>query len=142
MGHATRWTVPCLLTLSTACTGLAAGPQVAVSAPMPVTRDSAWVRAKRALQSEVFTIGAEDSINGRIAGMRYPSSTAKVGTAAACRVQLSLIIASKGGGGALVDTSRWIAPTSMASSRGVCEQDREQTLERIRLTIVPPPTAQ
>ena len=132
-------TLPCLLLLSTACTGLAAGPEVSASTPVPVTRDSAWVRAKRALQAEVFSISAEDSAGGHLAAMRYPSATAKVGTAAACRVQLSLTIAGASDNAELVSKSRWIAPTAMATTPGTCDEDRKETLDRIQQTIAPPP---
>jgi hypothetical protein len=131
--------VPCLLLLSTACTGLAAGPEVSASTPVPVTRDSAWVRAKRALTSEVFSISAEDSAGGHLSAMRYPSATAKVGTVAACRVQLSLTIAGAPNSAELVSTSRWIAPTAMATTPSICDQDRKDVLDRIQLTVAPPP---
>src|SRR5215210_5958374 len=88
-----RCSLSALLVLSAACTGLSAGPEVSASMPVPVSRDSAWVRAKRALQAEVFSISAEDSLQGRLSAMRYPSAAAKVGTAAVCRVQVSLTIA-------------------------------------------------
>ena len=132
-------TVPCLLLLSTACTGLAAGPEVSASTPVPVTKDSAWVRAKRAVQAEVFSISAEDSAGGHLSAMRYPSSTAKVGTVAACRVQLSLTIAGAANNAELVSTSRWIAPTAMAATPSICDQDRKDVLDRIQQTIAPPP---
>ena len=121
--------VPCLLPmLLAACTGLSAGPEVSSMAPVPASRDSAWVRAKRALTAETFTLDVQDSLGGRITAMRYPSATAKVGTAAACRVQL-----------ALASSSRWIAPAEMAQSKpDVCEKDRQETLARIQEVVVPP----
>lgn len=131
-------TLPCLVLLSAACTGLAAGPEVSASAPVPIPRDSAWVRAKRALQSEVFSITVEDSARGRLSAMRYPSATAKVGTRGACRVELLLTIAGVPDTVELLSTSRWIAPTAMAATPGTCEEDRQETVDRIQLTIAPP----
>jgi len=47
---------------ATGCTGLAAGPEASAQTPVPVSRDSAWVRACRALTTEAFTVaGAGNS---------------------------------------------------------------------------------
>jgi hypothetical protein len=119
------------------CTGLAAGPEVSTTTPAPVSRDSAYVRAKRGVQAEGFTLDVQDSLGGRITGLRYPSSNARVGTAAACRVQLALALH---GGADRTDigwTSRWIAPVAMASDT-LCETDRTETLARIEQVITPP----
>jgi hypothetical protein len=133
--------IPCLLPiLLAACTGLAAGPEVSSVTPVPASRDSAWVRAKRALTAEVFTLDVQDSLGGRLTAMRYPSATAKLGTPAACRVQLALAIGGTADRPAVTSTSRWIAPEAMAGSNvGVCEKDREETLNRILAVVVPTP---
>lgn len=146
---ATLRLIPCLgFILQAACTGLVAGPEVSAVTPVPVSRDSAWVRAKRALTSEVFTLDAQDSLQGTITAMRYPAASAKLGTAAACRVQLALALQGSPDGapvgspdGAQVSsTSRWIAPeASSASNSRLCEQDRQETIERIMLVVAPPP---
>ena len=131
--------LPCFaLLVLAACTGLVAGPEVSAVTPVPATRDSAWVRAKRALTAEVFTLDVQDSLGGRITAMRYPSATAKPGTAAACRVGLALAIQSSGDHADLSTTSRWLAPeiTSEANP-SVCEQERKETLERILLVVAP-----
>jgi hypothetical protein len=125
--------------LLAACTGLSAGPEVSSVAPVPASKDSAWVRAKRALTAETFTLDVQDSLAGRITAMRYPNATAKVGTPAACRVQLALAIEGTAAGAQLASTSRWIAPAEMAQSKpDVCEQDRRETLDRIQQVVVPP----
>lgn len=136
---AARSVVPCLLLLPlAACTGLSAGPEVSAVTPVPVSRDSAWVRAKRALTAESFTLDVQDSVGGRITAMRYPSATAKVGTQAACRVHLAL------GFGArdrpeLASSSQWVAPAVMATRQPeLCERDRRETLDRILLVVAPP----
>ena len=130
--------LPCLLpVLLAACTGLAAGPEVSAVTPVPASRDSAWVRAKRALTAEVFTLDVQDSLGGRLTAMRYPSATAKVGTAAACRVQLALAIQGGAERPELASTSRWIAPEAMAAQPDLCEKDRKETLDRILLVVVP-----
>lgn len=131
--------VPCLLLLLlAACTGLSAGPEVSTVTPVPASKDSVWVRAKRALTAEVFTLDVQDSVGGRITAMRYPSSTAKAGTAAACRVRLALNLQGTPETAELASTSRWIAPEGMAASHpDVCEQDRQETLARILLVVAP-----
>ena len=133
--------VPCLLSvLLAACTGLSAGPEVSSVAPVPASKDSAWVRAKRALTAEVFTLDVQDSVGGRLTAMRYPSATAKVGTPAACRVQLAMAIRGTAESPEVASTSRWIAPEAMAGSDvGVCEKDRQETLDRILAVVAPAP---
>jgi hypothetical protein len=130
---------PFLALITIGCSGLAAGPEVSTTTPVPVSRDSAYVRAKRAVQAEGFTLDVQDSLGGRLVGLRYPSLTARTGTAAACRVQLALALH---GGPERTDlgwTSRWIAPVAMAESKNeVCETDRTETLARIEQVIVPP----
>ena len=134
--------VPCLLPiLLAACTGLAAGPEVSAVTPVPTSRDSAWVRAKRALTAEVFTLDVQDSVAGRITAMRYPSSSAKVGTVAACRVQLALTFEGSRDSASVASASRWIAPEAMADRPDLCEQDRRETLDRILLVVAPAPAA-
>jgi hypothetical protein len=39
----------------------------------------------------------------------------------------------------LASNSQWVAPTTMASGKPeLCEQDRQETLDRILLVVVPP----
>jgi hypothetical protein len=74
-----------LLALGTAaCSGMAAGPETASVTPVPASRDSAYVRARRArraLQGESFTLDVVDSAGGRLTGTRWPSANAQQGTA-------------------------------------------------------------
>ena len=58
------------------CAGLVAGPEVAATTPVPASRDSAYVRARRGLTTESFTMDVVDSTHGRLTGTRYPSSNA------------------------------------------------------------------
>jgi hypothetical protein len=130
---------PLLTLVGAGCTGLSAGPEVSTTTPVPVSRDSAYVRAKRAVQAEGFTLDVQDSLGGRLAGLRYPSSTAQMGTAAACRVQLTLALQGGPERTEVGWTSRWIAPVAMAkTTNDVCETDRTETLDRIQQVIVPP----
>ena len=132
--------VPCLLPLLlAACTGLSAGPEVSAVTPVPASRDSAWVRAKRALTAESFTLDLQDSVGGRITAMRYPSATAKVGTQAACRVHVAMAVNGAAESSELASSSQWIAPAAMATGKPeLCEQDRQETLDRILLVVAPP----
>jgi hypothetical protein len=137
---ATATSISCLV-LVAAC-GLTAGPEVSAVTPVPASRDSAWVRAKRALTAEVFTLDVQDSVAGRLTAMRYPSATAKVGTAAACRVQLAMTLEGSAESSQVTSASRWIAPEAMASEKSdLCENDRRETVERILLVVAPAPVA-
>ena len=122
------------------CTGLAAGPESSAQTPVPVSRDSAWARARRALSSEAFTLDVVDSSGGRLIGTRYASANAKLGTQPACRMTLALGIRGNAEQSELNSTSRWIASEKMADKAPeVCEQERTQVLERIATTVAPPP---
>jgi hypothetical protein len=111
---------------------------VSAVTPVPASKDSAWVRAKRALTAEVFTLDVQDSVGGRITAMRYPGATAKPGTAAACRVGLALTIEGADDHAELSSTSRWLAPeVSAPSNADVCETERQETLDRIMLVVAP-----
>ena len=130
-----------LLVASAGCTGLVAGPESRVATPIPASRDSAFVRARRALTGESFTLDLADSTGGRLTGTRWPSSTAKQGASAACHVSVALKIQGDATRSEVTSTSRWIAPASMSDKAPtVCEQERSQVLERTALVLNPPPT--
>ena len=137
-------TVPMLRTLTcfallllAACTGLAAGPEVSAVTPVSASRDSAWVRTKRALTTEVFTLDVQDSLGGRLTAMRYPSATAKPGTprrvgwASRCAIEGGRI--SQPGEHEPLDR----AGGHVGTQRQVCEQERQETLDRILLVVAP-----
>lgn len=133
-------TLPVLFALSAAagCTGLVAGPEATAVNPVSVSRDSAYVRARRAAQAEAFTVDLADSSGGRIVGTRYPSSNARLGSAEACRVRLALQIDGDSSGAQVATTSRWMAPHQMENKApDVCEQERTDVLARIAQTIEP-----
>ena len=132
--------LPCFaLLLLAGCTGLVAGPEVSAVTPVSASRDSAWVRAKRALTAEVFTLDVQDSVGGHLTAMRYPSATAKPGTPQACRVGLTLAIQGGQDQAQLASTSRWIAPEVTSDSNAkLCDQERQETLDRILVVIAPP----
>ena len=128
-----------LASMSGACTGLIAGPEVAASTSIPVPRDSAYARARRGLSSETFSMDVVDSAGGHLTGTRYPSRTAQLGTAASCRVVLSLDLAGDTLASTVSTTTRWVAPDAMSDKAPqVCEQERQQVLARLSETIVPP----
>lgn len=137
---AARFLTCFVLLVSAACTGLVAGPEVSAVTPVAASRDSAWVRARRALTAEVFTLDVQDSLEGRFTATRFPSATAKPGTAAACRVRLALMLDAEADRAQVATTSRWIAPeVSAATNAEVCERERQETLERILLVVAPVP---
>ena len=128
-----------LASTSGACTGLIAGPEVPASASIPVSRDSAYVRARRGLTGETFTMDVVDSSRGHLTGTRYPSRNAPLGTSASCRVVLSMDVAGDAGESTVSTTSRWVAPDDMSDKAPqVCEQERQQVLERVSQTLTPP----
>jgi hypothetical protein len=129
-----------LLLLATgACTGLIAGPESSSVSPIPASRDSAYVRARRALQGESFTLDMVDSAGGRITGTRWPSADAQQGTSTACHVTLALQIRGDATGSEVASTSRWVAPGGMSDKAPtVCEQERSDVLERTNQVLEPP----
>ena len=129
-----------LLAGTGACTGLVAGPESSSVTPVPASRDSAYTRARRALQGESFTLDVVDSTGGRLRGTRWPSANAPQGTATACHVSVALKINGDANRSEVAYTSRWIAPGSMSDKApAVCEQERIQVLERTNQVLVPPP---
>ena len=130
-------------TILTGCTGLVAGPEVKASTPVPASRDSAYVRIRRALQAESFTMDVVDSSRGHLTGIRYPSSDAKLGTSAKCRVAVALELRGSEQRAEVGSTSRWIAPDAMTDKAAeVCEEERTDVLQRMTEVLVPVPAAQ
>jgi hypothetical protein len=123
------------------CSGLLAGPETSSVTPVPASRDSAFVRARRALQGESFTLDRVDSTGGQLSGTRWPGSNAQLGTATACHVTLALQIQGDASRSEVAATSRWVAPSSMSEQAPkVCEQERSQVLDRTNQVLVPEPT--
>ena len=134
--------IPALLAAQfclTGCTGLSAGPEVKASTPVPASRDSAYVRTRRALQAESFTMDVVDSSGGRLTGTRYPSADAKLGTSLKCRVAVALEVRGGELGAEVASTSRWIAPDAMMDKAPqVCEEERTAVLQRMAEGLTPP----
>ncbi|MFL5536166.1 MAG: hypothetical protein ACJ8AP_10720 [Gemmatimonadales bacterium] len=123
------------------CNGLQAGPETSSVTPVPASRDSAFVRARRALQGESFTLDLVDSSGGRLSGTRWPGSNGQLGTSTACHVNVALKIQGDANSSEVASTSRWIAPSSMSEKAPkVCEQERSQVLDRTNQVLVPSPT--
>lgn len=121
------------------CTGLIAGPESSAVSPVSVSRDSAYVRARRGMQAEAFTMDIADSLAGHIVGTRYPSSNAGSGSPAACRVRVVLDVDGNSEKAQVATTSRWLAPESMQEQASkVCEEERTDVLSRVAATIEPP----
>ena len=130
-----------LAPMSGACTGLVAGSEVPSSATIAVSRDSTYARARRGLSGETFTMDVVDSSRGHLTGTRYPSRNAQLGSSASCRVVLSMDLAGDASQSTVSTTSRWVAPEEMSDKAPqVCEQERQQVLERVAQTLTPPPT--
>ena len=124
-----------------ACSGLVAGPESRSVTPIPASRDSAYVRVRRALQGESFTLDVVDSARGRFTGTRWPSASARQGTSAACHVSVALQIEGDNDRSEVSSTSRWVAPGGMSDKAPtVCEEERTQVLERTAQVLAPAPT--
>lgn len=124
-----------------ACSGLVAGPESRSVTPIPASRDSAYVRVRRALQGESFTLDVVDSARGRFTGTRWPSASARQGTSAACHVSVALQIQGDNDRSEVSSTSRWVAPGGMSDKAPtVCEEERSQVLERTAQVLAPAPT--
>lgn len=120
------------------CTGLVAGPEVAASTPVPASKDSTYVRARRGLTAESFTMDVVDSTHGHLTGTRYPSSSAQMGTGAKCRVVLAMDVTGGADAGEVSTTTQWVAPEAMSDKAPqVCEQERRDVMDRIAQTLVP-----
>jgi hypothetical protein len=129
----------CALTGILGCTGLVAGPETSAATPVPVSRDSAWARARRAATAEAITVDLADSLGGRIVGTRYSDPKAKLGAPGWCRLRLTLHVEGDQSQSELGTSSRWLAPEQMAGQAPtVCEQERTAVLARITQTVSPP----
>lgn len=130
-----------MLVATGACTGLVAGPERSEVTPVPTSRDSAYVRARRALQGESFTMDIIDSTGGRLVGTRWPKSSAPQGSQEACHVSVALQIQGDAQRAEVVSKSRWISPGGMShQAPKVCELERSQVLERTAAVLAPPAT--
>ena len=121
------------------CTGLVAGPEVAATTPVPISRDSAYARTRRGLSAETFTMDVVDSSRGHLTGTRYPSASAQLVTAASCRVVLALDLTGDSQESTVSTTTRWVAPGAMSDKAPqVCEEERRQVLDRLSQNLTPP----
>jgi hypothetical protein len=128
-----------VLLWGTGCTGLVAGPESSSVTPVPASRDTAYVRARRALQGESFTLDLVDSVGGRVTATRYPNANAQLGSAGACRMMVQLQIRGDRHRAEIASTSRWLAPEPMIDKAPkVCEDERVAVLERVVQVLVPP----
>ena len=124
-----------------ACTGLVAGPESSQVTPVSASRDSAYTRARRAMQAETFSVDVADSVGGHIVATRYAGSSAKLGSPTACRLKVALDIQGSGEAVQVATISRWLAPKPMQQQAPVlCEKERTDVLARVAQTIEPPPT--
>jgi hypothetical protein len=142
MKHSSPFCLSLILLLSSGtggCSGLLAGPEQTSVTPVPASRDSAYVRARRALQGESFTLDVVDSAGGVLTGTRWPSAGAQQGTSTACHVTVALQIQGDESHSEVNFRSRWVAPGAMSDKAPeVCEQERVQVLERTAQVLVPP----
>ena len=130
-----------IATCAGACSGLVAGPESSSVTPVPASRDSAYVRARRALTGESFTMDVVDSTRGVLTGTRWPSASAQQGSQVACHVTVALRIQGDDNRSEVATTSRLVAPGGMSDKAPkVCEEERRQVLDRTAQVLVPAAT--
>ena len=122
------------------CGRLVVGPEVSATTAVPASRDSAYVRARRGLSGESFTMDLVDAAGGRLTGTRYPSQSAQLGTGAICRVVLAMDVTGDGGQASVTTRTLWVAPAGMADKAPeVCEENRQEVMDRVDDVLAPPP---
>ncbi len=125
------------------CGRLVAGPEVSATTAVPASRDSAYVRARRGLSGETFTMDVTDSAGGHLTGTRYPSQSAQLGTGEICRVVLAMDVTGDEGQASVATRTRWVAPATMADKAPeVCEESRQEVMDRVDDVLAPPPPVQ
>ncbi len=127
-----------IVSLAVACTGLVAGNQVSNTTPAQVPRDTAYARARRALQAEVFTFQTQDSVRRQLSAIRYPSASTKAGDPIACRLHLTVAMSDGADQVDVTTTGLWTAPQT-PDGRGTapCDQELTDVMGRIENQIAP-----
>ena len=95
---------------SAACTGLMAGPATSTSSVVPVGRDSTWVRARRAMAADFFTLDVADSVAGVMSGVRHPKPGVLAMDPFACRLHVTYQMAPGTDTTAVEGKQQWTAP--------------------------------
>ncbi len=111
-----RSRIPAALALVTlagalsACTGLMAGPATSSASVIPAGRDSTWVRARRAMAADFFTLDVADSVAGVISGVRHPKPGVLAMDPYACRLHLTYLMAGGADSTPVQVKQQWAAP--------------------------------
>ena len=93
-----------------ACTGLMAGPAVSTASVIPAGRDSTWVRARRAMAADFFTLDVADSVAGVMSGVRHPRPGVLAMDPYACRLHVTYAMAPGADSTPVEVRTQWTAP--------------------------------
>lgn len=124
-------------TLLPACTGLMAGPTSQASTVVPVGKDSAWVRAKRAMTAEVFSFETQDSANGLLYGVRHPKPGTLEADPLSCRLHVTYRVSGSGGESTVASEALYAVPRGKdGQPTAKCDGEMADALERMAGTIL------
>ncbi|MEO8635391.1 MAG: hypothetical protein ABI587_08960 [Gemmatimonadales bacterium] len=96
----------------TACTELMAGPATSTSSVIPAGRDSTWVRARRAMAADFFTLDIADSVGGVMSGVRHPKPGVLAIDPYACRLHVTYALAAGTDSTPVEVRTQWTAPAN------------------------------
>ncbi|MBK6423515.1 MAG: hypothetical protein IPF77_15105 [Gemmatimonadetes bacterium] len=120
-----------------ACTGLMAGPSAQASSVAPVGKDSAWVRAKRAMTAEVFSFEVQDSINGLIYGVRHPKPGTLEADPLSCRLHVTYRVSGSAGESTVASEALYAVPKGKdGQPTAKCDGEMADALQRMASTIL------
>lgn len=123
--------------LVSSCTGLMAGPAQQSSSIAPVGRDSAWVRARRAMASEVFSVEMQDSVRGVLYGVRHPRPGTLAADIFACRLHVTYSLQGDGTETTVERQTQYTVPRGANGRPTVgCDEDLAEVVGRMDTTIM------
>lgn len=124
-----RFLAASLAVISTACTGLMAGPASQSSLHSGFSPDSTYRRARSALSTEVFTVIEQDSTKRWIKATRFRAGNAAPDSPLSCRLHLNVTVV----GEEVRTTGQWTADQNLTTEKGkaTCDQELAGARERV-----------
>jgi hypothetical protein len=87
-----------------------AGPATSSASVIPAGRDSTWVRARRAMAADFFTLDVADSGAGVLSGVRHPKPGVLAMDPYACRLHVTYAMAPGADSTPVEVKAQWAAP--------------------------------
>jgi hypothetical protein len=120
-----------------ACTGLMAGPAATTTAVIPADRDSTWVRARRAMAADFFTLDVADSVGGVMTGVRHPKPGVLAIDPFACRLHVTYALGAGTDSTPVQVTTLWTAPAKQDGTPTVdCAPEMADVVSRMEGVLV------